>query len=88
MLDQEKCIFKPAVQVIRAGKIDIVNSDPVLHNTHGFYGQRTAFNLALPDKGMRIASRAAAARAWCASSATPTAGCWRTSTSPTARTTR
>ena len=41
---------------MRAGKIDIVNSDPVLHNTHGFYGQRTAFNLALPDKGMKIAS--------------------------------
>ncbi|HSI58027.1 MAG TPA: carboxypeptidase regulatory-like domain-containing protein [Ideonella sp.] len=56
VLDQEKCVFKPAVQVVRAGKIDIVNSDPVLHNTHGFYGQRTAFNLALPDKGMKIAS--------------------------------
>ena len=56
VLDQEKCQFKPAVQVVRAGKIDIVNSDPVLHNTHGFYGQRTAFNLALPDKGMKIAS--------------------------------
>ena len=56
VLDQEHCQFKPAVQVIRAGKIDIVNSDPVLHNTHGFYGQRTAFNLALPDKGTKIAS--------------------------------
>lgn len=56
VLDQEKCLFKPAVQVVRVGKIDIVNSDPVLHNTHGFYGQRTAFNLALPDKGMKIAS--------------------------------
>jgi hypothetical protein len=56
VLDQQKCIFIPAVQVVRAGKIDIVNSDPVLHNTHGFYGQRTAFNLALPDKGMKVAS--------------------------------
>lgn len=56
VLDQEKCVFKPAVQVIRAGKIDIVNSDPVLHNTHGFYGRRTAFNLALPEKGMTITS--------------------------------
>jgi hypothetical protein len=54
VLDQEKCIFRPAVQVIRPGKIDILNSDPVLHNTHGFYGQRTAFNLALPDKGAKI----------------------------------
>ena len=56
VLDQEKCIFKPAVQVMRAGKIDILNSDPVLHNTHGFYGKRTAFNLALPDKGTKITS--------------------------------
>jgi len=56
VLDQEKCQFRPAVQVVRVGKIDIVNSDPVLHNTHGFYGQRTAFNLALPEKGMKIAS--------------------------------
>jgi hypothetical protein len=53
-LDQEHCIFKPAVQVVRAGKFDVLNSDPVLHNTHGFYGQRTAFNLALPEKGMKI----------------------------------
>ena len=56
VLDQEKCTFKPAVQVVRAGKIDILNSDPVLHNTHAFYGQRTAFNLAMPDKGMKISS--------------------------------
>ncbi len=54
VLDQEHCIFKPAIQVIRPGKIDITSSDPVLHNTHGFYGQRTAFNLALPEKGVKI----------------------------------
>jgi len=56
VLDQEKCQFKPAVQVIRPGKIVIASSDPVLHNTHGFYGKRTAFNLALPDKGAKITS--------------------------------
>ncbi len=56
VLDQEHCIFKPAVQVIRPGAIEITSSDPVLHNTHGFYGRRTAFNLALPDKGVRIKS--------------------------------
>jgi|SRR3990172_1372071 len=54
VLDQEHCKFRPAVQVIRAGPIDVLNSDPVLHNTHGFYGKRTAFNLALPDKGVKI----------------------------------
>jgi hypothetical protein len=54
VLDQEKCQFRPAVQVIRPGSIDVLNSDPVLHNTHGFYGKRTAFNLALPNKGAKV----------------------------------
>lgn len=45
------CIFYPHVQVVRAGDIDIVNEDPILHNTHGYYGKRTAFNLGLPNKG-------------------------------------
>jgi hypothetical protein len=53
-IDNVKCRFEPAVQVIRAGPIDIVNSDPVLHNTHGYYGKRTAFNVALPNQGQRI----------------------------------
>ncbi len=54
MLDQEHCKFDPPVQVIRAGNLEVINSDPVLHNTHGFYGRRTAFNLALPNKGTKI----------------------------------
>ena len=37
-----------------AGMLDVVNTDPVLHNTHGYYGKRTAFNLALPNQGQRI----------------------------------
>ena len=54
VLDQEKCRFEPHVQVARRGKIDIVNSDPVLHNTHGYYGKRTAFNVALPIQGGKV----------------------------------
>lgn len=53
-LDNRNCRFEPAIQVIRAGDIDILNSDPVLHNTHGFYGRRTAFNVALPNKGDKV----------------------------------
>ena len=53
-LDQVKCRFEPAVQVMPAGMLEIVNSDAVLHNTHGYYGKRTAFNLALPNQGQRI----------------------------------
>jgi len=53
-IDNVKCEFEPHIQVIRSGEIDVVNTDPVLHNTHGFYGRRTAFNIALPNAGQRI----------------------------------
>jgi hypothetical protein len=53
-LENLKCRFVPDVQVIRAGPLVVINSDPVLHNTHGHYGQRTAFNMALPNQGQRI----------------------------------
>ena len=54
VLDNIKCRFEPEVQVIPAGPLDVLNTDPVLHNTHGYYGKRTAFNLALPNKDQRI----------------------------------
>jgi hypothetical protein len=53
-LNNVKCTFEPAVQAIPAGMLEVVNSDSVLHNTHGYYGKRTAFNLALPNQGQRI----------------------------------
>jgi plastocyanin len=53
-IDNKNCRFKPYIQVIQAGDFNIHNSDPILHNTHGFYGRRTAFNLALPKKGQTI----------------------------------
>ena len=54
VLDQESCKFHPHVQVARQGSLDIINSDPVLHNTHGYYGKRTAFNVALPEKDQKV----------------------------------
>jgi plastocyanin len=53
-IDNVNCRFDPTVQVIRPGPVEVVNTDPVLHNTHAYYGKRTAFNLALPNKGQRI----------------------------------
>jgi len=32
----------------------ILNSDPVLHNTHGFLIKATVFNVAMPKQGMRV----------------------------------
>lgn len=54
VLDQKNCQFHPHVQVARQGDVDIFNSDPVLHNTHGYYGKRTAFNVALPEQGQKV----------------------------------
>jgi hypothetical protein len=53
-IDNVKCDFQPHVQVIPAGDLEIVNSDPVLHNTHGFLGKLTVFNVALPNQGQRV----------------------------------
>jgi hypothetical protein len=54
-INNAKCDFQPHVQVIPAGDVEIVNSDPVLHNTHGFLDKLTVFNVALPNQGQRIA---------------------------------
>ena len=53
-LDNVKCRFEPEVQVIPPGPLDVVNKDPVLHNTHGYYDNRTAFNMALPNLGQEF----------------------------------
>jgi hypothetical protein len=50
-LDNAKCLFVPHVSAVMAGaKVRIRNSDPVLHNTHGFLDRLTVFNVALPIK--------------------------------------
>lgn len=54
-LINRECRFVPHVQVIPlGGTVVVVNDDPVLHNTHGFYGRLTVFNLGLPLQGQRI----------------------------------
>lgn len=54
VIDNKDCRFVPDIQVIRAGNVTVVNSDPILHNTKAFYGRRSAFNMALPNQGQRI----------------------------------
>jgi len=47
--------FFPHVQVLRTGaQVEIVNRDPVLHNTHGFQKGRTIFNVGLPTQGQKV----------------------------------
>src|SRR5438309_6898583 len=54
VINNHNCNFEPHVQAIPVGSVVIVNSDPVMHNTHGFFGKQTVFNQALPEKGMKI----------------------------------
>jgi len=47
--------FLPHVQAVRTGtQLEIINRDPVLHNTHGYQGGRTVFNLAQPNRDQVI----------------------------------
>ena len=60
VVDNTKCKFEPELQVVPVGtEISIHNSDPVLHNTHGYLladsrRGRTVFNTALPQKGQQV----------------------------------
>jgi plastocyanin len=54
-LDNAKCLFVPHVSAVMAGaKVRIRNSDPILHNTHGFLERQTVFNIALPTKNQVV----------------------------------
>jgi plastocyanin len=53
-INNVKCDFQPHVQVMPAGDVVIVNSDPVLHNTKTFFDRIPVFNIALPNQGQRI----------------------------------
>jgi len=58
LVDQKNCQYTPHSLVVPAGsKIEITNSDPILHNVHGHQdtdqGQQTLFNVAQPVRGQR-----------------------------------
>ncbi len=48
-------LFVPHLLVARTGtQLDVVNRDPVLHNTHAYIDGKTLFNLAQPNKDQVI----------------------------------
>jgi len=56
LIDQKDCQYAPHALIAPAGsKIEITNSDPILHNVHGQQitdqGQQTLFNVAQPVRG-------------------------------------
>lgn len=55
VLDNAKCLFVAHVTAVGPGdRARVRNSDPILHNTHGFLNRTTVFNLALPNKDQMI----------------------------------
>lgn len=55
VFDQIGCIYKPHVLGVQVGQeLEILNSDPTLHNVHSLSKLNTQFNQAMPMKGMKI----------------------------------
>ena len=55
VLDNHRCVFVSHVTAVMAGeRVRVKNSDTILHNTHGFLGKPTVFNLALPNRDQMI----------------------------------
>lgn len=55
VLDNRDCLFAPHVGAVMVGtKARVKNSDPILHNTHGYLERLTVFNLALPIQNQVI----------------------------------
>jgi plastocyanin len=53
-LDQQGCLYKPHAFAIQAGQpLDILNSDPTLHNVNCQPKLNKKFNIAQPTKGMK-----------------------------------
>ena len=55
VVDNHRCVFVSHVTAAMPGeRVRVKNSDAILHNTHGFLGKPTVFNLALPNKDQMI----------------------------------
>jgi len=54
-LDQVRCRFVPRVQALpRGSTLQVVSSDPILHNVHGWIGRATVLNQAMAVQGQKV----------------------------------
>jgi plastocyanin len=58
VLDQQGCLYQPRVVALQVGQsLDILNSDPTLHNVHAVAASAGGFNAAMPLRGQKITKR-------------------------------
>ena len=54
-LDQSGCLYQPRVMGLRVGQtLEIINSDPTMHNVHSMADKNKTFNIAMATKGQVI----------------------------------
>ncbi len=62
VLDQRDCEYQPHILILPLGeRLEIVNSDPILHNVHGYELRdrpRSMFNIAQPVQGQQVLIKA------------------------------
>jgi len=54
VVDNVGCRFEPHITAVGVGALLFRNSDEVLHNVHGFAGERSMIDLGLPERGSLV----------------------------------
>ena len=58
VFDQKGCVYSPHVLGIQTGQgLEVVNSDPTLHNVHSLSKENPQFNIAQPKQGMKLTKK-------------------------------
>ena len=56
--DQKGCVYTPHVVGVQTGQeLDVMNSDPTLHNVHSLSKENPQFNVAQPKQGMKLTKK-------------------------------